>query len=188
MNQQLLDELESAMITACLKSIDKHAGETFYSVSLYTSGEYGYFVDSIATLEGLKCAAERYLNEEGFRDKWKTMAVAMRELKWSPSDLPYHCEFENEFRRVNEIVQKIWQNVDDSDEHFLDTCEEIHETGVVVLSSIKNSRIFDHHQVLFNILKGDQSDEERLAIAEHLNSKELIERFKSDLNETDSDL
>ena len=179
--QQLRDELESAMITACMSSIDKHKGETFYSVSLYTSGEYGYYFDSIATLEGLKYAAERYLDNEDFRDEWKTLAKAMRELKWSPCDSPYHCEFQNEFRRVNQIVQEIWQKVDDSEEAVLETCEAIHEIGVVVLTSIKNSRIFDPHDVVFNILKGDQSDEERVAIAEHLNSKKLVERLKLDL-------
>jgi hypothetical protein len=179
--QQLVDELESAMITACLGSIDKHQGETFYSVSLYTSGEYGYFFDSIATLEGLKCAAERYLDNEEFRDEWKTLAKAMRELKWSPCDLPYHCEFKKNFARVNQMIQEIWQSVEDSDEAFLETCEGIHEAGVVVLSSIKNSRIFDPHDVVFNILKGDQCDEERVAIAAHLNSKEVVERFKLDL-------
>jgi hypothetical protein len=183
MHQHLLDELNLALLDVCRASLDKHDGEYFYCVALYTSGEYGYLVDSISTIEGLEQVAKRYLEDEDYQNDWGTLDVAMRELKWSPCDSPYHCEFDGSFDRVSEILDSIWEAVDhDSDDEYMDTCKEIHETCTAALVKLRDSGLFNKDQVVFNLLMGDQSNEERLLNAEAVNSETVVGWLRKELD------
>jgi len=187
MHNQLLNALESTMLDVCRASLKRHAGEHFYCVALYTSGEYGYLVDSMSTTEGLELVARRYLEDKTYQDKWGTLDVAMRELKWSPCDSPFHCEFDGSFDRVSQILDSLWQAIDDdSDEANMRTCKEIHETCIAALSKVRDSGLFIKEEVVFNLLMGDQSDEERLLNAEAVNSKPVIDSLRKEL-EIDED-
>jgi hypothetical protein len=182
MYQPLLDVLEPTMLAVCRSSLEKHAGEHFYGVALYTSGEYNYLVDSIATTEGLGWVARKYLQDKYYQENWGTLEVAARELKWSPCDSPLHCEFDGMFAAAQDVLDAIWKAVDrDSDDIYMKTCELIHDTCIAVMTKVRASGLFDEDQVLFNLLMGDQSNEERLLNAEALNSESVLARFRSEL-------
>ncbi len=189
MHQQLLDILEPTLLDVCRAAIERHAGERFYCVALYTSGEYGYLVDSISTTEGLEKVAKKYLEDKNYQDKWGTLDVAMQELKWSACDSPYHCEFDASFDRVSEILDSLWEAVDDgSDDEYMNTCKEIHETCIAALVKLRDSGLFNNDQVIFNLLTGDQSDEERLLNAEAVNSETVLGWFRNELEIDDDQL
>jgi Domain of unknown function (DUF4303) len=182
MHQLLLDLLAPTMLDVGRASLERHADEHFYCVALYTSGEYRYLVDSISTTEALEKVAKKYLTDKTYQDNWVTLDVAMRELKWSPCDSLYHCEFDGKFPPISEVLDSIWQTVDlDSDDEYINTCKAIHETCIAALSKIQNSGLFDKDQVVFNLLMGDQSDEQRLLNAEVLNSEGVVNRFRREL-------
>jgi hypothetical protein len=182
MNNRLLDELEPALLNACLRSLEKHQGETFYSVVLYTSNSWSYFGDSIATIEGLHKAAREYLKKEMFRE-WQTEEAAVRELKYWTSDLPYHCEFVSEFERVDQLLKEIWEAVDEtSEDEFSLVVEEILETAIAALASVRDSGLFDATKVVFNVVtSGSLDPEEYLGTAELLNSPQVLEQLRCEL-------
>lgn len=185
----LQEELSVAMSDACRASLARHSGEEFYCVALYTSGSYDDLVDSVATFQGLEKVALEYLEDKHYQDEWGTLEAAMRELKWSPCDSPYHCEFEGKFGRVNEIIQSCWQEIDHHDDgESRQLCRRIHETAIAVLKQVRDSGLFDPSLVVFNLLMGDQSDEERLVNAEELNSPHIIEQFRGELVIDDEEL
>ena len=169
----------------CRKSLQRHVGEDFYSVALYTSGEHAYVLDSLATLQGLERCARRYLAKPEWKERWGTLEIAMRKLKWSPCDSPYHCEFDREFKGVQNILNATWDQVggidDSSTEDYMDTCDAIKNTCVEVLRSIRDSGIFDVERVVFNILMGDEDDESRLLNAEALNSDRVVSWYRREL-------
>lgn len=181
MNQELHDKLFATMTEVSRASLERHSGERFYSVAIYTSGEYSYLIDSLSTSAGLERVAARYLEDSYYQSQWGTLDDAMRELKWSPSDSPYHEEFGRKFNDVDEILNTIWDAVDqDSDGAYRDTCREIHETCLEVLRQLRQTGLFPE-EVVFNLLMGDQSDEERLLNAEAINPPQVVKQFQSEL-------
>jgi hypothetical protein len=171
------------MMTVCQESLKKHINETFYSVALYTSGEYLYLVDTISTTQGLQQVAQQYLKDKFYRKQWKSsLEVGMAQLKWSPCDSPYHCEFEEHLAEADSILNSIWAEADqESIQESLNTCKKIHDTCIAVLLRIRAAGIFDENEVVFNLLMGDQSDEECWLNAELLNSDVTLKRFRSEL-------
>src|SRR5262245_3171124 len=107
----LYEELLATTQRVCRSSLQRHVGEDFYSVALYTSGELAYVGDSLATIQGLERSARRYLAKPHFKEQWGTLETAMRHLKWSPCDSPYHCEFEREFAGVQNILNATWEQI-----------------------------------------------------------------------------
>jgi Domain of unknown function (DUF4303) len=182
MYPELCDAITTEMLAVCRASVEKHAGEQFYSVALYTSGEYLDIADSIATTEGLTKVTKEYLQDKYYKKQWGTLEVGMRDLKWSPCDSPYHCEFEN-FVQTAQILNVIWQSVDEeADGAVLRTCQKIHEACIAALQRVRDAGIFRQDQVIFNLLMGDQSDEERLLNAESLNSPDMLKQLCSELD------
>ena len=173
--------LEKTTEKICRVVAKKYKLEGIYAFALYTSGEYSYVLDSFSTQDGLKIVAETYLKEKHYREEWKNVNVAMRELKWSPCDSPHHCEFEEEFAHANSILETLWESADaDSIDASLETCRRIHDVFTQVLRKIRVSRIFDD-SVILNVLMGDQSDEERFLNAEPLNSTAAVFDFERQL-------
>jgi broad specificity phosphatase PhoE len=178
---QLQTTLETAALKVASAVAKKYQAEGVYAFALYTSGEYGYVIDSFATTAGLRTVAEKYLRELPYRDRWGSLEVAMRELRWSPCDSPHHGEFENEFQEANELLEEFGSGDDpDASESFEDSCRQIHEVFTTVLMAVRKSAVFDSSVVL-NILMGDQSDEQRFLNAESLNSPKVLEVFGSEL-------
>lgn len=181
----LYEELLVTMQRVCRSSLQKHVGEDFYSVALFTSGERAYVLDSLATLQGLERCARRYLAKPPFKERWGTLEIAMRNLKWSPADSPYHCEFDSEFAGVQHILDATWEQIGgidgSSEEEYMSTCDAISDTCVEVLRSIRASGIFDAERVVFNVLMGDEDDESRLLTAERLNSERVVNWYRREL-------
>lgn len=178
----LLDLLQPSLFSAAQASLERHRGENFYGVALHTSSGSRYLVDSNFTTTGLRAVASEYLQMDRYRDDWKTLDVAMRELKWSPCDSPYHAEFACHFDEVNEVLDAIWSKVDlDSASDFLKTCRAIHETAVAALVALRDSGLFPKDQVVFNLLMGDQSNEDRYLNAEQINSQAVLASYRSEL-------
>ena len=63
----------------------------------------------------------------------------------------------------------------------MDICRQIHEVFTAVLLVIRQAAVFDNSVVL-NVLMGDQSDEEQLLNAEPLNSREVVQAFRNELD------
>lgn len=182
MSSVLYDTLLATMQRVCRKSLQTHAGEQFYCVALYTSVDYAYIVDSLATDRGLRIMAERYLEDPRWKERWVSVDNAMRELRWSPCDSPWHCEFSAEFDAVQDVLDSIWADVDmESESEVLSTCDEIYNHCLNVLNSIRDSGLFDRDRVIFNILQGDQDDVSRVLSAEKLNSGDSLAAFRREL-------
>ena len=126
--------------------------------------------------------ARKYLTMDAYREEWGTLSRATDALKWSPCDSPYHVEFAHRFDAANELLQAIWNSVDpDSSHEFRSACEEIDETFLAVLREVRDSGIF-RRNVVFNLLIGDQSNEEQLYYAERLNFPEVAARFRAEID------
>ncbi|MEM9771179.1 MAG: DUF4303 domain-containing protein [Cyanobacteria bacterium P01_D01_bin.73] len=182
MNEKLYAVLKDEMMDACRASLERHNGEDFYGISLYTCGEYLYLHDAFCTVEGLEKAARKYLKDEYYQRKWKNLDGAMQRLKWSSCDSPYHLEVGEIFDRTADILDEIWESMDEqSSGHIKFNCQQIHNTCLTVLIDVRRSGLFDEDRVLFNLLKGDQSDEERWANAKAVNSEKSLESYRKDM-------
>ena len=174
---QLRIELEQAALEAFRRSAAQHRSETIYCAALYTSGEYGYVYDTISTSEGLDQVAERYLRKRSFDN----LEQAVRDLKWSPCDSPYHLENEHLFERSNELLSQLWNAVRqnsacDSDRVY----REVHSVFVDILKTVRSSNIFPS-DCLITLLAGDQSNEVRVVNSEEVNSPSICRAFAAEL-------
>ncbi|WP_295856934.1 DUF4303 domain-containing protein [uncultured Xylophilus sp.] len=174
---QLRIELEKAALEAFRRSAAQHRFETIYCAALYTSGEYGYVCDTVSTVEGLHQIAKNYVQKGSFENIQK----AVRDLKWSPCDSPYHLENEHLFERSNALLSQIWNAVrqdpaGDSDRVY----REVHAVFVDVLKTVRGSNIFAP-DCLITLLAGDQSDEARLVNSEEVNPFSICRVFEADL-------
>jgi len=184
MEQILYPELRRAAFAAFGALAAAHADERFYCVALFTSGSYRYVYPTAATLEGVKSVARRYLEKPTYRALWGTQDVAMRELKWSLPDSPYHEDdaYDDQFDAVETIIMSLWQSIDENDDtQYSGVCKTVHRACYAVLTALRDSGLFDKEKVLFLLAMGDQGDEDRLASAEALNSPDLVKQFRSEL-------
>ena len=110
----------------------------------------------------------------------------MQRLKWSPCDSPYHGEFWENFNRTACVLDEIWGSIDEQTSEDINfNYQQIHSTCLSVLTDVRQSGLFDEDRVVFNLLKGDQSDEERWANAKIVNSDKSLERYRKDIEITE---
>ena len=174
---QLRNELERAALEAFRGSAAKHRSERIYCAALYTSGEYGYVYDTVSTREGLDQVARHYLQSGSFVD----LEQAVRGLKWSPCDSPYHLENEHLFERSNVLLSQLWNAVRQDSERDSDRVyREVHSIFVDVLKTVRGSNIFDS-DCLITLLAGDQSNEVRVVNSEEVNSPSICRAFAAEL-------
>lgn len=184
MNETLRCQLVNDLRNACDQFTSKHVGDRLYSVALYTNGEYSWVGDSFSTDVGLAQVANKYLADDYYRDKWKTESTAMAELKWSPCDSPYHNEHLDCFDASNAVIDDIWNNVaPDSDIEYDQTCQMIRVTCLSAIKELRTAGYFDGHDVVLNLLMGDQSDKERIENASVLNPPEAVARYRKEIGE-----
>ncbi len=178
--QRLIDELEKALDVFRV-SAAKHTHEQFYMVGLYAGGDYSFVADTTATTEGLEKVAREYLGCPQDR-QGEGVNFTMQGLKWAPCVSPHHREFEGRFAGVNRVLDAIWKSLDDSpDEVYQEVARKIHDTCMGALYKIRSSGLFDEN-VVFNLVMGDQSNEEMFLNAECLNGDKVLGRFRSELD------
>lgn len=162
--------LEEVTVQAARLAVDRYAQEDIYSFALYTSGGFEYVFPTLATETGLNAAAERYRQSRIAKNAadldFRTM------LRWSPCDSPHHQSLGDieGVERAGKLLRKFWKSVDnESDEAFVDAEKAVHDAMIQALAAVRDRGIFQG-RVAFNVLKGDQSDEERLEFSERLNA------------------
>lgn len=180
MESALFDELNKASLSAFQQLAAKYGDEEIYSVALFTSPEYRWLNDTIATKVGLRTVAEEYLSKPRYQDS--SLDAMMLELKWNPCDSPYHLECETLFEASDSILHDIWMSVDyDNDSQVRATWSMVDRTAIAVMKNIRDSGLFNSDDVVFNLLKGDQSNEEQLRNAAKLNRPDLVARYGEEM-------
>ena len=184
-------ELTAATLRAAREAVARFGSERIYSFALYTNGEYNYLFASVSTQAGLERVARHYLENPGFRRAWKTLDVAMAHLKWSPCDSPHHVALEDGFAAAQAQLDMLWDAIDEvdvDDEDFDDEwpdddysrlCGFVVEASAEALDGVRRAGIFDEG-VTFNILMGDQDEDERLHYAAALNDAAAVVRLRED--------
>jgi hypothetical protein len=171
---ELQAELNAATLQAARHVIADHSREGIYSFALYTSDGCEYVFATFSTMAGLEQAANAYLTKEHFRQEWGDLPTAMRRLKWNPCDSPYHQTLVSLFETSQNLLDVINScETSESEEEFLMRCEALDDVFLESLSQVRSSGMFDASVVL-NLLRGDQSDEERLENAALLNEKSRV--------------
>jgi hypothetical protein len=179
--QQLDDALIAAAIDAFTRAREKHATEGIYAAFLGTDNTYRYVFDSVATEQGLRRTAAKYLAKPRYRQEFETIERMMGELRWSLGDSPYLSEFHDAFARSNELLHELRTSTPDTDADYIAACRLIHECMTSALLHVRRQGLFGN-DVLLSIFTDDQSDEERLLNAEPLNDAELLQAFRKSLN------
>ncbi len=172
---------------AFIKIVQEFAEDNIYSLALYTSGDYGYLTTSCSTNTGLRIAAEKYSAEKYFAGY--SIQQIEEELKWIPCDSPHHLAFGKEMLvddLMNELSQESFRlYMQDKFEESDSVRRDTEQVLVRVLQSLDREGIFGcgnlREGMVINILKGDQSDEERLKFAKLLNSSNVFNRFRKEL-------
>ena len=176
-------KLQSLLKQATYKTLDAfhhdYGDEHIYILSLFTSGDYRYVVDSISTTEGLKRVAQKYLTYPNFQD-WGEINTAMEKLKWSQPDSPHHIRYQYFFDDANELIETFWEETPETDDDYMKTCQLIHESCELVLRDVRDKDLVADDVVL-NILMGDQSDEERYINAERINRPDVLRQYRKEL-------
>lgn len=171
-------ELERAALEAFRASVALHSCEGIYGAALFTSGGYDYVCDTVFTLQGLNIAVDEYLTIRPSRSR----SDAVRALRWSPCDSPYHLEHEHYFDRANRLLDEIQSRArtqpdDVSDRIF----REIHGAFIAVLKTARASGVFPP-DCLLTLLAGDQSNEARIVNSEAVNDRLLCRALEADLD------
>ena len=159
--------------------------DNFYSFGFYTTGEYNYAATTASSYEGLEQVIKNY----GYEKKPKESI----EIKWSPVDSPIHSDSEccGIIGEVNDLLQDALKESDEIYER--DGLEGLGEFNAKVENAFVNALkrmdakgVFgkgeQRKQVVVNLLKGDQSLEERIYFAKMLNPPEAVEILTRDMD------
>jgi hypothetical protein len=175
---ELQAELSEATLAAARRVVADYSREGIYSFALYTSGGCEYVLATFSTIVGLERVASAYLEKEQYRKDWGNLPTAMRHLKWSPCDSPYHQNLTSLFEKSQELLDVInGSESSESEAEFMVRCEALDNVFLESLRQVRSSGLFDASVVL-NLLRGDQSDEERLENAALLNEKARVKLLR----------
>lgn len=190
-DNSLKDLLRKIIQNALEKFYQKSKTETPYAFGFFTSSDYGYLEITGNTIEGLENKITEYSELDSFEDK--TKEELKNELKWSPCDWQYHCEYD-----INELL--IFEDLylakidvlkcDVFDKYDEDKAEEFIETEItkplnkILIEVLKELNIENHlnvKNITLGVWKGDQSDEERIEFVTKINSKNLSDVFVTEI-------
>ncbi|MFC5526053.1 hypothetical protein ACFPPA_09885 [Rhodanobacter ginsengisoli] len=121
---------------------------------------------------------------------WPRLLVQCdRDWQWSPCDSLHHLALEGDFTAAVELLDALWEEVEDDEEDYDDEdmdddysrlCNFVHGAFAEALREVRTAGIFGE-EVTFNILMGDQGDDERLENASLLNDTATVDRLRIDL-------
>lgn len=158
--------------------------DRFYSFAFYTTDDFAYLTETASSLEGLEQAAARYSQEAG--PAQRTAAEWKLALKWSPCDSPWHGKV-SDLTDLSPLLQETANRIDEvaSVAALQDFIESYYGCFFQALRRLDQEGLFgvgrERAAVVVNILKGDQSDEERISFAEQLNPPAAVALLKHDL-------
>ena len=153
--------------------------EHLYAFGLYTSEEFAYLTSTANSEEALTRTAEAYATRSG-----GPVELHRLSLRWSPCDWGYHLQGEEFFCEVQEVLNNSFDN--QLGEYTHDP-EKVEAICIRVLSEIKQQadKVAGKpiNGIHFNLLKGDQSSEERIEYANLLNTKDEVARFRLEVEQ-----
>jgi Domain of unknown function (DUF4303) len=184
-----LDRLEQALydhgIEALKRIREARPNDHFYSFAFYTSGEYSYAFLTASSYEGLEESVASYARMPHYATS--DPEKIRRSLKWSPCDSPLHEFCDNTGDELDSLIGAAceeYMEIDDDTEaeRFVDRLES---TFVSALRRLDAEGYFGSPEertgLVLNLLKGDQSDEERLRFASLLNPPKLVAAYAVEL-------
>jgi len=170
------------------KMISDLSQSDIYAISLFNSGDSWMYIFPVAlTEQGLEKVAREYKESKDYAEQSVDDLKAY--LKWSPCDSPLHEEYVDalaETEGLLSIASTIMDDLFDEDEtgeKCLQFENALAKETLSVLKTLIEEGVFriGEREVLVNLFNGDQSDEERLERAHILNSEDLYDGYKSDL-------
>lgn len=183
-----IDTFREALLQAALASARDAAAtlsaEGIYGFALYTSGEYNYVCDSVATERGLDEVAAKYLAMRHYATVWRSTERARAELRWSPADSPRHGAFRDHFTAANAALDAVWAEANTSgDDGYWDTIDAVESAFVDALRAVRAAGVLGEG-VIINLLMGDQSDESRVRNAAKFNPPATLAPYREALTPT----
>lgn len=170
MHRELYIELSKAAHPVCREIVEKFTHERIYSFNFYTHPELTYVGDNFSTEVGFDKVMKEYIRR-GDR-------FSLAQIRWSPPDSPYHAMFSDRFASADKLLNDHWRGWQRMTEQEWDRkYTAVRDTLVEVLIDLRNARIFDRAVVL-NFVCGDQSFEERLVSAEHINHPDILQEYQ----------
>ena len=180
---KLLEEtLYTCAKQAFTKIIEKLSDEKIYCLALYTAGGLEYLTTTCSTYQGLERVAKKYKQKEHYAGI--SLEQLQNWLKWSPCDSPHHLAFKEEMKNVDKLMYQLSEKsyeLYSNDEHEASESldQEIVDAIIRVLQKLDKEGVFGNDRVregiVVNLLKGDQSDEERFYFAKQLNPQSVFQ-------------
>ena len=180
------------------KIIEQYKHEGIYSIALYNSGtSWSYLFPTFATHKGLEKTISAYQKKEWYKDE--TVEELTKDLKWSPCDSPYHGLLEFYLKETTELVDDIFEAIQEMYDQECDAYEgpgeaktpltnalqqQLETTCLDTLIKLDADGVFaglERDSFILNLLNGDQSYEERLERAEKVNPPSAFASYQQDL-------
>lgn len=184
------DRLKLVLLPTCRRVFSevrqRHQGESFYCMGLFTCGLFSYLAPTAMTEEGLEIVARRYKAEPYYAEE--SLESLRHSLRWSPCDSPLHLEGEEHFQEVNDVMEEITWTLRQIDfergwDEFDEFVGRLHTLLVDVLSTVDGEGVFgvgsEREKLFVSMLMGDQ-DDSILRIGRRLNPPRTIEQFESE--------
>ncbi len=193
MNLSFVENLQQALYEHGLLAIARirslRPTDSFYSFAFYTSGSFGYAFLTASSYEGLDEAVETHSQNPNWH---KHNIIELRKsLKWSPCDSPLHaiydehCDLDVVMNQVQDAFcdcndDEVFEFVNGVKGAFLGAMRQLDAEG-------KFASNLERQNIVLNILQGDQSDEDRIRFASHLNPPDVVNRFITELADINYD-
>ncbi len=160
---------------------NKHQGEDFYAFGLYTTDAVSYLTITASTEPGLMTVAKGHAT--GSEKSLESQLIALR---WSPCDSPLHEEGDGLLPESQAVRDSGPHPYDCTDEESDAAVEAVFRTFTAVVQKLDSEGEFgtgdQREKLILGIWMGDQSDEDRVALARPMNSAVAIERFAREMS------
>jgi hypothetical protein len=185
----LIKKLHDAVCQHCIAALQhirsERPNDRFYGYALYTSGGLDYAFLTAFSQEGLDQIVSKYQENPIFDTK--SEFDLRSSLKWSSADSPLHGLCECLPGDLDGLMAEISENYYDSEDDVQaeELCREVEKIFIEALKKLDADGLFgtgeDRQKIVVNILKGDQSIEEKVHFASLLNSPEILSGFEEDM-------
>ncbi|WP_439587753.1 DUF4303 domain-containing protein [Hydrogenophaga sp.] len=160
---------------------NKHQDENFYAFGLYTTDAASYLTITASTEQGLMTVVEDYVASSA-----KSQESQLLALRWSPCDSPLHEEGDgllSESQAVRDLGPEPYECTEEESDAAV---EAVFRAFTAVIQKLDSEGEFgvgeQREKLILGIWWGDQSDEDRLALACPMNSAAAIERFAREMS------